>query len=161
GVLKAGGAYVPLDPAYPPERISFILRDAHLSLILTQQHVYERLPISHDVQMLCLDTDWERIVTTATSTSFTYPALRLENLAYVIYTSGSTGKPKGAGASHQGLLNLLHWYRMELAMTEQDRTLVVTSFSFDLTQKDLLMPLLTGGAVHLIPSGYYDPAFVR
>jgi len=36
-ILKAGGAYVPLDPAYPPERLNFMLSDAQVSLLLTQQ----------------------------------------------------------------------------------------------------------------------------
>ena len=39
GILKAGGAYVPLDPAYPKERLSFMLEDAHAPVLLTRQHV--------------------------------------------------------------------------------------------------------------------------
>src|SRR5450631_265041 len=44
GILKAGGAYVPLDPAYPTERLAYMLEDAQLSLVLTQEHLLSALP---------------------------------------------------------------------------------------------------------------------
>ncbi|MFN8388065.1 MAG: AMP-binding protein, partial [Anaerolineales bacterium] len=34
--LIAGGAYVPIDPSYPKERISFMLEDAEVSLVITE-----------------------------------------------------------------------------------------------------------------------------
>ncbi len=37
GILKAGGAYIPLDPTYPSERLQFMLEDAGVSILLTQQ----------------------------------------------------------------------------------------------------------------------------
>src|SRR5439155_10464038 len=36
GILKAGGVYVPLEPAYPRERLDFMIRDAQVSVIVTQ-----------------------------------------------------------------------------------------------------------------------------
>ena len=44
GILKAGGAYVPLDPAYPQERLSYMIADAQVAVLLTQQHLLEALP---------------------------------------------------------------------------------------------------------------------
>ena len=58
GILKAGGTYVPLDPGYPAERIAFMLEDAHITLLLTQQHLTAQLPI-HAVGIVCLDTEAE------------------------------------------------------------------------------------------------------
>ncbi|NHC34670.1 non-ribosomal peptide synthetase [Scytonema millei] len=37
GILKAEGAYVPLDPTYPSERLKFMLEDAQITILLTQQ----------------------------------------------------------------------------------------------------------------------------
>ncbi|WP_156964509.1 non-ribosomal peptide synthetase, partial [Methylocapsa aurea] len=38
-ILKAGGAYLPLDPAYPGERLGFMIEDAGIALLLTQESV--------------------------------------------------------------------------------------------------------------------------
>jgi non-ribosomal peptide synthetase component F len=35
GVWKAGGAYVPLDPSYPQQRLSFMVEDANVRVLLT------------------------------------------------------------------------------------------------------------------------------
>lgn len=58
GILKAGGAYVPLDPAYPCKRLAFTLEDANVRVLLTQQHLVQRLP-EHGAQVVCLDGEWE------------------------------------------------------------------------------------------------------
>src|SRR5213594_3421953 len=91
GILKAGGAYVPLDPAYPKERLAFVLQDAQVSVLLTQQRLLATLPTTYGTQLLCLDTDWAQVA----HQMDTNPDNRTtsKNLAYVIYTSGSTGKP--------------------------------------------------------------------
>src|SRR5688500_9868582 len=43
GVLKAGGAYVPLDPQYPQERLAFMTDDAGARVLITQEHLRQRL----------------------------------------------------------------------------------------------------------------------
>ena len=60
GILKAGGAYVPLDPTYPQERLAFMLEDAQVPVLLTQQRLVAGLP-AHQAQVVCLDTDWAAI----------------------------------------------------------------------------------------------------
>ena len=58
GILKAGGAYLPLDPAYPKEHLAFILEDAQVPVLLTQNRLLQRLP-KQGARVVCLDTDWE------------------------------------------------------------------------------------------------------
>src|SRR5207244_13449587 len=37
GVLQAGGAFVPLDPQYPAERLRYMVADAGVQVVVTQQ----------------------------------------------------------------------------------------------------------------------------
>ena len=60
GTLKAGGVYVPLDPAYPKERIAFMLEDAKVPVILTEERLLTQLP-EHSAKVVCLDSDREAI----------------------------------------------------------------------------------------------------
>ena len=43
-MLKAGGAYVPLDPAFPADRLSFMIADSAMRVILTQRDLQAALP---------------------------------------------------------------------------------------------------------------------
>ena len=42
-VLKAGGAYLPLDPAYPADRLTYMLTDAQVPVLLTQSDLFSDL----------------------------------------------------------------------------------------------------------------------
>lgn len=147
GILKAGGAYVPLDPAYPQERLAFILENAQMSVLLTQQQLVERLP-KHQARVICLDTDWGAIAAMSQQTPVS--PVMAENLAYVIYTSGSTGKPKGVQIRHRSLTNCLDSMRCSLGLTEQDKLLAVTTISFDIAALELYLPLIVGAQVVLV-----------
>ena len=94
GILKAGGAYVPLDADYPEERLAFMLEDTRAPVLVTQEGLLERLPVSA-AQAVCLDRDWELIAghSVQKPVSWTQP----EHLAYVTYTSGSTGRLRHVG----------------------------------------------------------------
>ena len=82
--------------------------------------------------------------------------LNSSHLAYVIYTSGSTGQPKGCGISRRSFANLLAWYVQCTAHGGERRTLVISSFGFDLTQKNLFGPLASGGSVHLLATPLFE-----
>jgi amino acid adenylation domain-containing protein len=147
GVLKSGGSYLPLDPGYPRERLLDMVQDSAPVVMLTQEALAGRLA-GLDVPLLALDEDaawWE----SQPDTNPERAALTPENLTYVIYTSGSTGRPKGVMMTHRGASNLLHWYLGSTGITERDAVLIVTSFSFHLTQRNLMAPLFVGGRVHL------------
>jgi amino acid adenylation domain-containing protein len=158
GVLKAGGAYVPVDPDYPAERVAFMVHDSGAEVMLTQQHLIERLP-EHPTHLVRLDADWPTIA--RHSKERFEGAATPEHLAYVIYTSGSTGKPKGAMNSHRGVCNRLLWMRDTYRLTESDRVLQKTPVSFDVSVWELFGTLLTGARLVIArPEGHKDSAYL-
>jgi non-ribosomal peptide synthetase component F len=157
GILHAGGAYLPLDPSYPEERLRFMVEDSGVVALVTRGALRERLSIPPE-RVLDLD-DWRSDAVREVPDPVS--AAEMGDLAYVIYTSGSTRRPKGTGITHAGLANLLHWYLELLRPEAQDVTLLITALSFDLTQKNLLAPLLVGATLCLAPSGAYDPELIR
>ncbi|MEH2172557.1 amino acid adenylation domain-containing protein [Nostoc sp.] len=151
GILKAGGAYVPLDPEYPQDRLSFMLEDTQLSVLLTQQHLIERLP-KHQAQLVCLDTEWESI--SQLSDFDLVNSTSSENLVYVIYTSGSTGKPKGVMIQHQSLVNLTQAAIVEYGLSDawvgqSQRVLQFCSICFDAAAVEIYPSLCCGATVVL------------
>ena len=140
GILKAGGAYVPIDPTYPQERITFMLSDAQVELLLTQENLLRALP-EHQVQTILLDTDWELIE--KESVNNLEINVDSDSLAYVIYTSGSTGTPKGVLVSHQAVTRLV--INTDYIQWEScDRIAQVSNTSFDAATFEIWGALLNG-----------------
>ena len=119
GVLKSGAAYLPIDPSLPPERIAFMLRDAEVLAVLTEQEPNDACEwaITERHQLtLTGDGAYGRNASGAAGglDEASAPAaprlpLRPDHAAYVIYTSGSSGTPKGVIIPHGGLANYLDW----------------------------------------------------
>jgi amino acid adenylation domain-containing protein len=151
GVLKTGAAYLPLDVQAPARRLRFILEDAQVSAVITQNQFRGSLPEESEVPIWCLDT--EVFPVNGDSPENPPAVAHPENLVYVIYTSGSTGNPKGVMIENRGLLNYLSWAKAAYRMGEGSRTLVHSPFSFDLTITGLLLPLIAGGTVELVSQG--------
>ncbi len=158
GILKAGGAYVPFDPAYPSERLSYMLEDSGVSLLLTQKRFAEATP-QRSVKVLLLDAD----ATVFGQESEENPLCTLspDNAAYAIYTSGSTGHPKAAINTHRAITNRLLWMQDTYQLTEADRVLQKTSFSFDVSVWEFFWPLMVGARLVLArPGGHRDAAYL-
>jgi amino acid adenylation domain-containing protein len=153
GVLKAGAAYLPIDPSYPEERIHLMLSDAHVAAVLTATNLEPRVRLGSTRVILiddpaagCPPRPWRRA------------SVPTDAPAYVIYTSGSTGRPKPAVVHRGGLENLVRWYVGEFEIANDDRVALVTSISFDLTQKNIFAVIVAGCELHLPQSDTYDPA---
>jgi amino acid adenylation domain-containing protein/non-ribosomal peptide synthase protein (TIGR01720 family) len=152
GILKAGGAYLPFDPAYPPERLSFMLQDSGVQVVLTQQQLKPQIEqLKSELRLVCLEADWPLI--DAESAQPLPNEATPDHLAYVIYTSGSTGLPKGVMIEHRGLLNhnlaVIGSYGLQAA----DRVLQFASISFDVAAEELFPAWLAGATVVLRPDG--------
>ena len=140
-ILKAGSAYVPLDPSLPAERLAFMIEDAGIGLLLTQEQLLPPADESPD--------------------NPAFPVFP-ENPAYVIYTSGSTGQPKGVVVSHGALGNRLQYARAGDVL-ETEVLLQKATISFDVSVLEIFGPLVTGGRTVLArPGGQQDtPYLVR
>ncbi len=162
GVVKAGGAYVPLDPGYPVERLASMLEDAAPGIVLTQDRLRAGLPRSM-ARVVTLDREWDEIARHQMR-DLDSGALdvRPDHLAYVIYTSGSTGKPKGAMNEHGAVVNRLLWMQAQYGLSERDRVLQKTPFSFDVSVWELFLPLMSGASLVVArPRGHQDPSYLR
>lgn len=148
GILKAGAAYVPLDPFYPQERLEFVIEDAELSLLLTQEHLLERLRKRTSTILLLKD------VNNDISREDTQPlrlSLSPDHLAYVIYTSGSTGKPKGVLVSHGNVVRLFESTDHLFQFNQEDVWTLFHSYAFDFSVWEIWGALLKGGRLVVVP----------
>ncbi|MCE7082632.1 non-ribosomal peptide synthetase [Streptomyces sp. ST2-7A] len=143
GVMKAGAAYVPLDPAYPAERIAYMVEDAGLRVLLTGGGI--ELDVPPGLPSLSLDGDGDAI-SRQPSTPLDLK-VSPDDFAYVIYTSGSSGRPKGVMLDHRGRINNVEDYCRRFDMSPGDRTLCVSSLSFDISVCDLFCSLNAGGVL--------------
>ncbi|MGW1993899.1 amino acid adenylation domain-containing protein [Embleya sp. NPDC001921] len=138
-VVKAGAAYLPVDVDLPEDRVRHVLDSAKPLLVLDGA-----LPDVSGYPVV----NPERVLTP-------------DNAAYVIYTSGSTGGPKGVQVSHRSITNRLKWGLAHFDVGVEDRVLLSTSASFDVSVPELFAPLQVGAAVVIArPDGRRDPAYL-
>ena len=146
-ILKAGGTYVPLEVSYPRERVSFILDDARVGLILTQRSHRDELP-PRSAKVICLDTEWEDIARERDEDLSVTGSP--DALAYVMYTSGSTGVPKGVCVPHRGVVRLVR-SNDYATLNSGEVFLLFASISFDASTFEIWGSLLNGARLVIFP----------
>lgn len=141
-IQKVGAVYVPMHTAFPEERIRYILKDAAVQILLTDQDHIE------------LDIGGVEVLDPTDSQTFEAygkdnPDVRVssDSPAYIMYTSGSTGQPKGVMISHRALTNFLCSMEKEPGLGVNDTLMAVTSVSFDISALELYLPLISGVTV--------------
>jgi len=147
GILKAGAAYVPLDPSYPSQRLTYMIEDARVQVVVSHSELADKMPLS---SARCVWIDTEKAIArqprTAPSTTVTP-----NHLAYIIYTSGSTGKPKGVGMHHACVGRLLAATEHQFGFGPGDVWTLFHSYSFDFSVWEIFGGLLYGGRLVMVP----------
>ncbi|HEY0602366.1 MAG TPA: amino acid adenylation domain-containing protein [Herpetosiphonaceae bacterium] len=152
-IWKAGGAYVPLDPGFPRERLQFLIQDAQVAVLVTQEQMVALLqPESscHGAAIVCLDVEAARIAEQPTHAPVNTSSAA--NLAYIIYTSGSTGQPKGTLVPQRNLVSAAAaWEDAYQLRATVRRHLQMANVTFDVFAGDLVRALAFGGTLVLCP----------
>jgi len=146
-VMKAGGAYVPIDPAYPQERLSILLEDTQVSVLLSVRRLTDRLP-EHGARVIHLDLEQASI--TGESVENLALTVSRDQAAYVIFTSGSTGRPKGVAVPHRGIVRLIKGATF-VTLSEDETLLQFAPISFDASVLEMWGALLSGGKLVIFP----------
>jgi amino acid adenylation domain-containing protein len=146
-VLKAGGAYVPLDPDLPASRLAFQFGDTSAPVLLTQEHLLERLP-AFGGQIVCLDRDTDLWADEEAINPVSIG--HGEYLAYIIYTSGSTGVPKGVQIRQRSIVNYTCDVRERIAPVSGLHFATVSTLAADLGNTTIFSSLASGGCLHIL-----------
>jgi amino acid adenylation domain-containing protein len=139
GVIKAGGAYVPLDASYPAERLSYMIGDSGVELVLSSGGV---LKGQAGVRVVQLEEVWGEVE--KESGEGLEGVNEAGDLGYVMYTSGSTGKPKGVSVVQRGMVRLVKGADY-LQVRAGERVGQASNMSFDAATFEIWGALLNGG----------------
>ena len=153
GILKAGGAYLPLDPNYPGERLSYMVDDAEVKILLTQKSLQGKFS-EQAAQIIYLDELYENFQSEKVAVQNPSTEVSTENLAYVIYTSGSTGKAKGVMVTHGNVVNAFVAWDQTYQLSFLKSHLQMASFSFDVFTGDFVRALGSGAKLVICPADY-------
>ncbi|MFV8133049.1 amino acid adenylation domain-containing protein [Streptomyces syringium] len=153
-ILKSGAAYVPLDPDHPEQRVTSLLAEAGIALVVTDERWEAPLRAAG------IDAIGPRTTARHADDPATVGA-GPDDPAYMIFTSGSTGKPKGVVVSHRAICNRLLWMQDAYGLRTGERVLQKTPYTFDVSVWELFWPLMTGATLVLArPGGQRDPAYL-
>ncbi|WP_246486858.1 non-ribosomal peptide synthetase/MFS transporter [Kribbella qitaiheensis] len=134
-VLRLGATYLPVDPEYPADRLAYMVEDSGAAVLVTDGFAETFGLPSIDLREPLPPAEAPEATPTGSDP------------AYIIYTSGSTGRPKGVVIPHSALANLLASFAAEPGLSDQDTVLSVASMSFDMSVKELLLPLTVGATL--------------
>lgn len=156
-VLKCGAAYLPIDPGHPADRVAYMMNDSEVKLLLTQEHLRDRVQL--DVRVLELN---DKSLYEDEGVELPDTAKDVSNLAYIIYTSGSTGKAKGVTVEHRSIVNTLLWRKNYYKFNSSDVVMQVLGYTFDSSVEDIFTTLVSGARLVLIPQdSIYDLNYLK
>ncbi|MER9655063.1 non-ribosomal peptide synthetase [Mesorhizobium sp. M0152] len=144
-VMKAGAAFVPLATAFPAERMTLIIEDANVELVVTLAAYASRaeeLPVPHV------------LIDTAAAEISAQPEAPLrenggqpDDTCYILYTSGTTGRPKGVAISHRSFVNFIRVAAASYGYRPGDRVYQGMTIAFDFSAEEIWVPFAAGATV--------------
>ena len=163
-IHRAGAAFVPLDPEYPIERLRYMIEDAEIVLVISDEASMDATSGLSKSTRENTDPNWDEtgwenvhdlladVPRDSVTEGLAFPEISGGDLAYIMYTSGSTGKPKGVAIDHTALATYCRADVEVYRLTAADRTLQFSTLNFDIAIEEIFPPLMTGGAVVVRPS---------
>ncbi|MBN8247982.1 MAG: amino acid adenylation domain-containing protein, partial [Verrucomicrobia bacterium] len=141
-ILRCGGCFVPLDPTYPARRLQFMFEDTRVAVLLTQEHLRDRLPAHQATVVLPEAPDPTPVP------AVSMPSVPADGPAYIMYTSGSTGNPKGVVVPHRAIVRLVRSQNF-LPFGPDLTFLQISNLSFDASTLEIWGALLNGARLVL------------
>ncbi|KAH9190127.1 hypothetical protein AeNC1_007894 [Aphanomyces euteiches] len=145
-VLKSGGTMMPLDATFPSNRLTFMLTDANVAVVITTE-TYRAEMEALNLEIPVVYFSWTELAASPKTLHYTTVATRNDE-AFVVYTSGSTGRPKGVPVCRGGAVNSII-ASSKRAYGEGFRVAQVFAIAFDVCQLDIWCTLSTGGCLVL------------
>ncbi len=145
GVLKAGCAYEPLDPSYPSERLSFMVENAEVKLLITTKELVGL--ITGYTGPVLYTEDIPALPEASEITMHNDP----DDNIVLLYTSGTTGTPKGVQLTHRNASALVQIDRRRFGLNVDTVCACYASFGFDACFNDIASIPAFGGTLHVIP----------
>ncbi len=147
--VRAGGIFMPLDPAYPESRLKQIFQLTRPRLVLVrsgEEALAVRLAACSETPPDTLVIDAIPVI--AQSDLPTLPIMAGDDdTGYLIHTSGSTGTPKLIAGRNKGISHFVHWEVGELGIDSAVRASIFSPPTFDVSLREILVPLLAGGTL--------------
>jgi non-ribosomal peptide synthetase component F len=139
-IIKLGAIYLPIDTNLPKQRLDYILEDSKCNVIISSSTVKDKL-LNSALTILQIDGI---VNNSSRNSNQNINVSEVTDIAYMIYTSGSTGNPKGVLVTHLNLINFLQDMQRRFSLKIDDSFLAVTTFSFDISLLEILLPLTSG-----------------
>jgi non-ribosomal peptide synthetase-like protein len=155
-VGKAGAAFVPIDPASPQDRVTYILQDADVDLLLTVSGLLRGV---EGVSCRVLELDSCAGELAALPATRPYPGTSVPDpeandpAAYIMYTSGSSGRPKGVEVAQSSICNFLDIVPGLYDVRPHDRVYQGMTISFDFSIEEIWPTWAVGATLIAGPDG--------